>query len=50
MTESEAQANRSIVFDVTKVWQHKKFPLKEIGKLVLNENPTNFFDEIEQVR
>lgn len=36
-------------FDATKVWPHGDFPLIEIGKIVLNRNPTNFFSEVEQV-
>jgi catalase len=38
-----------LTLDVTKVWPHKDFPLRPIGKLVLNRNPQNYFDEIEQV-
>ncbi|KAH9953690.1 catalase [Russula dissimulans] len=38
-----------LTLDVTKVWPHKLFPLRPIGKLVLNRNPENFFDEIEQL-
>ncbi|KAF8808764.1 catalase [Phlegmacium glaucopus] len=40
---------KHIAFDVTKVWPHTDFPLREIGKLVLNKNPENYFDEIEQL-
>mmetsp|Transcript_18216 Transcript_18216/g.31013 ORF Transcript_18216/g.31013 Transcript_18216/m.31013 type:complete len:494 (-) Transcript_18216:92-1573(-) len=36
------------IFDVTKVWPHSDYPLIEVGKLVLNENPSNYFAEIEQ--
>lgn len=35
-------------FDVTKVWPHKDYPLINIGKLVLNRNPENYFAETEQ--
>lgn len=38
-----------LAFDVTKVWPFGFFPLKEIGKITLNQNPENYFDEIEQV-
>ena len=41
---------RRIAFDVTKIWPFNEFPLRPVGKLVLNRNPLNFFDEIEQVR
>lgn len=35
-------------FDLTKVWYHKDFPLRDVGILELNRNPENFFAEIEQ--
>jgi catalase len=31
------------------VWPHKEFPLRPVGKIVLNENPQNYLAEIEQV-
>jgi catalase len=53
MTASEAEdlwANEKInVFDLTHVWPHSKFPLRKIGELELNENPKNYFAEIEQL-
>eukprot|EP00850_Spirogloea_muscicola_P003495 SM000014S00283 [mRNA] locus=s14:479093:481820:- [translate_table: standard] len=36
-------------FDLTKVWSQKKFPLRKVGKLVLDRNPDNYFAEVEQV-
>lgn len=36
-------------FDVTKVWPQAKYPLIRVGKLVLNQNPKNYFAEIEQL-
>ncbi|MBN1677133.1 MAG: catalase, partial [Candidatus Thermoplasmatota archaeon] len=33
---------------ITKVWPHKDFPPKKIGKLVLDRNPVNYFAEVEQ--
>jgi catalase len=36
------------IFDVTKVVSHKDYPLVEVGKMVLNKNPLNYFAEIEQ--
>jgi catalase len=33
---------------LTKVWPHKDYPLIEVGTMMLNRNPTNFFAEIEQ--
>jgi hypothetical protein len=38
------------IFDVTKVVPHGDYPLREVGKLVLNKMPDNFFEETEQVR
>ena len=35
-------------FDLTKVWPHDDYPLIEVGKLVLDRNPTDFHTEIEQ--
>lgn len=37
------------VFDLTHVWPHDKFPLRKVGEFVLNENPQNYFAEVEQV-
>lgn len=36
-------------FDVTKVWSLKDYPKQEIGIMVLNRNPDNYFAEVEQV-
>ncbi len=35
-------------FDLTKVWPHADYPLIEVGKLVLDRNPENYFAEVEQ--
>ncbi|MGM0855597.1 MAG: catalase [Pseudomonadota bacterium] len=35
-------------FDLTKVWPHDDYPMIEVGKLTLNENPTDFHSQIEQ--
>ena len=37
------------VFDLTHIWPHKQFPLREVGRFTLTENATNYFAEIEQV-
>jgi len=34
--------------DATKTWPEDKFPLMPVGKMVLNRNPENFFNEVEQ--
>jgi catalase len=38
MDPSEAENYRWNIFDMTKVWPHKDFPLRQIGKLTLNRN------------
>ncbi len=48
MTEEEARRYHINPFDLTKVWYHKDFPLRDVGILELNRNPENFFAEIEQ--
>jgi catalase len=35
--------------DDTKVWPEEQFPLKAIGRMVLNRKPENFFAESEQI-
>jgi catalase len=36
------------IFDMTKVWPHGKYPLRPIGRITYNRNPSNYFAEIEQ--
>ena len=48
MPYEEAWTYRFNPFDITKVWPHRDYPLREIGKLVLNRNPENYFSEVEQ--
>mmetsp|Transcript_3164 Transcript_3164/g.6927 ORF Transcript_3164/g.6927 Transcript_3164/m.6927 type:complete len:493 (+) Transcript_3164:169-1647(+) len=35
--------------DVTKTWPENLFPMHPVGRMVLNRNPDNFFNENEQV-
>ncbi len=49
MTNEEAKNYEFDPFDITKVWYTKDFPLIPVGKLVLNKNPENYFEEVEQV-
>jgi len=49
MTPAQAEKFRYNVLDLTKIWPHQEFPLRPVGKLVLNKNPQNYFAEIEQV-
>jgi catalase len=48
MRPEEAKTYRWNIFDITKVWPHKDYPLIEIGRMVLNRNPRNYFAEVEQ--
>ncbi len=48
MTPEQAQDYRFDIFDITKVWPHGDFPPIEVGNLVLNRNPVNYFAEVEQ--
>ncbi|ODV97196.1 hypothetical protein PACTADRAFT_48946 [Pachysolen tannophilus NRRL Y-2460] len=49
MTPEQAENFRYSVNDLTKIWPHKEFPLREFGKITLNKNPDNYFAEIEQI-
>lgn len=49
MTFAEAEKFKYNPFDLTKVWSHKEFPLIQVGKLVLDRNPANYFAEVEQI-
>ncbi|WNG45019.1 catalase [Archangium minus] len=48
MPEADAATYRFNPFDLTKVWPHKDYPLIEVGKMVLDRAPDNFFAEVEQ--
>jgi len=48
MTLDQANTYPHDPFDITKVWYHKDFPLIPFGKIVLNKNPDNYFQEVEQ--
>lgn len=37
------------VFDVTKILPLSRYPLRPLGRFVLNKNPTNYFAEVEQL-
>ncbi|ORY01523.1 catalase [Basidiobolus meristosporus CBS 931.73] len=49
MEPEQAATYRWDPFDITKVWPHGDFPLQEVGKMVLNKNPDNYFADTEQV-
>ena len=48
ITPEQARNYRFDPFDVTKVWPHADFPPQNVGRLVLNRNPENYFAEVEQ--
>ena len=48
MTFEEAEKWHFNPFDLTKVWPQKDFPLKPVGRMVLDRNPRNYFAEVEQ--
>ena len=48
MPFADAKEYRFNPFDVTKVWPHSDYPPIEVGRMVLNRNPENFFAEVEQ--
>jgi catalase len=48
MPFKDANTYRFDPFDVTKIWSHKDYPLIEVGRMVLNRNPENYFAEVEQ--
>lgn len=49
MTYDEAQRAPFNPFDVTKTWSQADFPLIEVGRMVLDRNPENYFAEVEQI-
>lgn len=48
MAEADAAGYSANPFDLTKIWSHRDYPLIEVGELVLNRNPENYFAEVEQ--
>ena len=48
MPAEDAEKYRFDAFDVTKVWPHGDYPPIDVGKMVLNRNPSNYFAEVEQ--
>nr|WP_186576822.1 catalase [Aquibacillus kalidii] len=48
MPVEDANTYRYDPFDVTKTWSRKDYPLIEVGRMVLDRNPENYFAEVEQ--
>ncbi|CAG4976650.1 unnamed protein product [Colias eurytheme] len=49
LTLDDVKNARINVFDVTKVLPLDEYPLRPLGKMVLNKNAVNYFAEIEQL-
>jgi len=47
--EAEAENYKWDIYDVTKVWPHADYPLIQVGRVVLNQVPKNYFAEVDQV-
>ena len=48
MPPEDAKHYRFDPFDITKVWPHADYPPIVVGRMVLNKNPDNYFDDVEQ--
>jgi catalase len=48
MPFADAADYRFNPFDLSKVWPQGDYPLIEVGRMVLDRNPANFFAEVEQ--
>ncbi|WP_418186307.1 catalase [Aliarcobacter vitoriensis] len=48
MNEEQAKACDFNPFDLTKVWPHSDYPMIKVGTMTLNENPKNYFSQVEQ--
>lgn len=48
MTEEQSKTYHINPFDLSKVWPHGDFPLIDVGVLELNQNPNNYFQDVEQ--
>ncbi|BCR85433.1 uncharacterized protein ACHE_20891A [Aspergillus chevalieri] len=48
MDPKDAENYKWNIFDMTKVWPHQDYPLRQIGRLTMNRNPQNYFTDIEQ--
>nr|CAB3227981.1 catalase-like [Phallusia mammillata] len=49
MTYAQAEKFKFNPFDLTKIWPQADYPLIPVGKMVLNENPSNYFADVEQI-
>lgn len=49
LTNEQAKNLNFNPFDLTKTFSQKTFPLRRVGRITLNENPVNYFAQIEQL-
>lgn len=49
MTLDQANECKFNPFDVTKTWPHKDYPLRNAGTMRLEQNPENYFAQVEQL-
>ncbi|WP_026804670.1 catalase [Aliarcobacter lanthieri] len=48
MSEEQSKSCNFNPFDLTKVWPHSDYPMIKVGTMTLNENPKNYFAQVEQ--
>lgn len=48
MTNAQAKECPFNPFDLTKVWPHADYQMIKVGEMELNENPENYFQQVEQ--
>ena len=39
----------TVLYLLLQIWPEHDFPLIEAGKLILNKNPENYFEQMEQI-
>lgn len=49
MTFEQAERHYQNPFDSTKFWKIEEYPLIPVGVMTLNENPENYFAQVEQI-
>jgi len=49
MSYDQAKNCKFNPFDLTKIWPHQEYPLQQVGRLVLDTNPDNYFAQVEQL-
>jgi catalase len=49
MTFAQAEAHPQNPFDITKHWRREEYPLIPVGRMVLNQNPLDYFSQVESL-